>query len=303
MASSSTEMAIFQRVAERGSFAGAAEDVGLSPSAVAKLITRLEQRLGVRLINRTTRHLALTAEGEIYLDRVREILGAIDAAESEITSARASPRGHLRVHAFPVVAAHELAPALPDFLARHPHITLDFMVTNRVVDLVGENVDVSLRMGPLDDSGLVSRKIVDLTRIVCASPSYLAKHGRPAEPSDLVRHACLTLSRNPGSASWPFRVNGKLTRIDVKGPVSADSADMLLQLAIGGAGILRLSEHVVVRSIHEGLLQPLLQDAQDTETNPLYALLPPGRHQAPKVRAFVDFLIERLGPAPWRMGP
>jgi DNA-binding transcriptional LysR family regulator len=301
MASSSTEMAIFQRVAERGSFAGAAEDVGLSPSAVAKLITRLEQRLGVRLINRTTRHLALTAEGEIYLDRVREILGAIDAAESEITSARASPRGHLRVHAFPVVAAHELAPALPDFLTRHPHITLDFMVTNRVVDLVGENVDVSLRMGPLEDSGLVSRKIVDLTRIVCASPSYLTEHGRPVEPSDLVRHACLTLSRNPGSASWPFRVNGKLTRIDVKGPVSADSADMLLQLAIGGAGILRLSEHVVAPSIHEGLLQPLLQDAQDPETYPLYALRPPGRHQAPKVRVFIDFLIEHLGSAPWRV--
>jgi DNA-binding transcriptional LysR family regulator len=301
MASSSTEMAIFQRVAERGSFAGAAEDVGLSPSAVAKLVTRWEQRLGVRLINRTTRHLALTAEGEIYLDRVREILGAIDAAESEIASARASPRGHLRVHAFPVVAAHELAPALPDFLARHPHVTLDFMVTNRVVDIVGENIDVSLRMGPLEDSGLVSRKIVDLTRIVCASPSYLAKHGRPVEPSDLVRHACLTLSRNPGSASWPFRVNGKLTRIDVKGPVSADSADMLLQLAIGGAGILRLSEHVVARSIHEGLLQPLLQEAQDPETNPLYALLPPGRHQAPKVSAFIEFLIERLGPAPWRI--
>jgi DNA-binding transcriptional LysR family regulator len=300
MASSSTEMAIFQRVAERGSFAGAAEDVGLSPSAVAKLITRLEQRLGVRLINRTTRHLALTAEGEIYLDRAREILGAIDAAESEVTSARASPRGHLRVHTFPMVATHELAPALPDFLARHPHVTIDFMVTNRVVDLVGENVDVSLRMGPLEDSGLLSRKIVDVTRIVCASPSYLAKHGRPVDPSDLVCHACLTLSRNSGSASWPFRTNGKLTRIDVKGPVSADSADMLLQLAIGGAGILRLSEHVVARSIHEGLLQPLLQDAQDPETYPLYALMPPGRHQAPKVRAFIDFLIERLGSAPWR---
>jgi DNA-binding transcriptional LysR family regulator len=303
MASSPAEMAIFQRVAERGSFAGAAEDVGLSPSAVAKLVTRLERRLGVRLINRTTRHLALTAEGEIYLDRVREILAAIDTAESEITSARASPRGHLRVHTFPVVAAHELAPALPDFLARHPHITLDFMVTNRAVDLVGENVDVSLRMGPLEDSGLVSRKIVDVTRIVCASPSYLAKRSRPAEPSDLVRHACLTLSRNPGSASWPFRVNGKLTRIDVKGPVSADSADMLLQLAIGGAGILRLSEHVVGRSIHEGLLQPLLQDAQDPETNPLYALMPPGHHQAPKVRVFIGFLIERLGSAPWRTAP
>jgi DNA-binding transcriptional LysR family regulator len=294
MASSPAEMAIFERVAERGSFAGAAGDVNLSPSAVAKLITRLEQRLGVRLINRTTRRLALTAEGEIYLDRVREILGAIEAVESEIASARASPRGHLRVHTFPVIAAHELAPALPEFLARHPHITFDFMVTNRSVDLVGENVDVSLRIGPLEDSGLVARKIVD-PRVVCASPAYLARHGRPVEPADLVRHACLTFSRNPGSASWPFRVNGKLTRIGAKGPVSADSADMLLPLAIGGAGILRLSEHVVARAIHEGLLEPLLQDAQDPQTYPLFALLPPGRHQALKVKVFIDFLIE-----PWR---
>jgi DNA-binding transcriptional LysR family regulator len=300
MASSVTGMAIFERVAERGSFAGAAEDVGLSPSAVAKLITRLEHRLGVRLINRTTRRLALTAEGEIYLGRVREILGSIEAAESEIASAHAPPRGHLRVHTFPVIAAHELAPALPDFLARYPHITLDFMVTNRIVDLVGENVDVSLRMGPLENSGLVSRKIVDLSRVVCASPDYIARHGRPTVPADLVRHQCLTLSRNPGSASWPFRINGKVTRIDVRGSVHADSADMLLQLAVGGAGILRLSEHVVARSIQQGLLQALLLDAQDPEIYPLFALLPPGRHQAPKVRVFIDFLIERLGPAPWR---
>ena len=300
MASSPNEMAIFERVAVRGSFAGAAKDVSLSPSAVAKLITRLELRLGVQLINRTTRRLALTAEGETYLHRVHEILGAIEAAESEITSARASPRGHLRVHTLPVIAAHELAPAMPDFLARHPHMTFDFMVTNRSVDLVGENVDVSLRVGPLEDSGLVSRKIVDLSRVICASPDYLARHGRPVEPADLARHACLTLSRNPGSASWPFRIEGKRIRIPVNGRVSADSADMLLQLAIGGAGILRLSEHVVARSIHKGLLQPLLQDVQDPETYPLFALLPPGHHQAPKVKVFIDFLIERLGSAPWR---
>jgi DNA-binding transcriptional LysR family regulator len=302
MANSPTEMGIFERVVERGSFAGAAEDVGLSPSAVAKLITRLELRLGVRLINRTTRRLALTAEGEIYLDRAREILGAIEAAESEIASARVSPRGHLRVHTFPVIAVHQLAPALPDFLARYPQITFDFMVTNRIVDLIGENVDVSLRMGPLNDSGLVARKIVDLNRVVCASPSYLARRGRPVQPSDLVQHSCLTLSRNPGSATWPFRANGKLVRVDVKGPISADSADMLLKLAIEGAGILHLSEHVVASSIQKGLLQPLLQDVQDPETYPLCALLPPGRHQAPKVRAFLDFLIERLGSAPWRIG-
>src|SRR5215813_9220966 len=152
-----TEMEIFQRVVERGSFAGAADDVGLSQSAVAKLITRLELRLGVRLINRTTRRLALTAEGQIYLERVREILGAIDAAECEITSARVLPRGHLRVHTFPIIAVHHLAPTLPDFLKRYPQITFDFMVTNRIVDLIGENVDISLRIGPLKDSGLVVR--------------------------------------------------------------------------------------------------------------------------------------------------
>jgi DNA-binding transcriptional LysR family regulator len=302
MAGPSSEMAIFQRVVERGSFAGAADDVGLSPSAVAKLISRLEARLGVRLINRTTRRLALTAEGEIYLEHAREILAAIEAAEADIASARLSPRGHLRVHAFPVVAVHHLVPVLPDFMKRYPQITFDFLVTNRIVDILGENVDISLRMGALDDSALVARKIVDLSRIVCASPAYLARHGRPVRPADLAQHSCLTLSRNPGATTWPFRHRGELVQIDVKGTVSADSADMLLKLAIEGAGILRISEHVVAEAIAKGQLEPLLQDVQDPEKYPLWALLPPGRHQAPKIRAFLDFLIERLGSAPWRNG-
>jgi DNA-binding transcriptional LysR family regulator len=300
MANSSTEMAIFRRVAERGSFAGAAEDVGLSSSAVAKLITRLEARLGVRLINRTTRRLALTAEGETYLEHAREILAAIESVESDIASARLSPRGHLRVHTFPVIAVHHLVPLLPDFLTRYPQITFDFLVTNRIVDIVGENVDISLRIGVLGDSGLVGRKIVDLSRIVCASPAYLERHGRPAQPADLAQHSCLTLSRNPGSATWPFHVDGELVQVDVRGAVSADSADMLLGLAIEGAGILRLSEHVVAAAIRKGQLEPLLQDAQDPEKYPLWALLPPGRHHPPKLRAFLEFLVERLGSAPWR---
>jgi DNA-binding transcriptional LysR family regulator len=302
MADSSNEMAIFQRVAERGSFARAADDVGLSPSAVAKLISRLEARLGVRLINRTTRRLALTPEGEIYLGHAREILAAIESAEADVSSARLSPRGHLRVHTFPVIAVHHLVPVLPDFLASYPQITFDFLVTNRIVDLIGENVDISLRIGLLNDSGLVARKIVDLTRLVCASPSYLARHGSPSHPADLVHHSCLTLSRNPGAATWPFVVAGELVQVDVKGAISADSADMLLGLAINGAGILRLSEHVVAQAIQKGQLEPLLQDVGDPEKYPLWALLPPGRHQAPKTRAFLDFLSERLGSAPWRTG-
>jgi len=300
MANSSTEMAIFQRVAERGSFAGAADDVGLSPSAVAKLVTRLETRLGVRLINRTTRRLSLTTEGEIYLERAREILAAIETVEAEISSARLTPRGHLRVHALPFIAVRLLAPVLPDFLTRYPQITFDFMVTNRIVDIIGENVDISLRIGALNDSALVARKIVALPRIVCASPSYLARHGRPAKPADLADHSCLTLSRNPGSATWPFRVDGKLVQVQVNGPVSADSTAMLLGLAVQGAGILRLSEHVVAEAIQKGELEPVLQKVQDPEQYPLWALLPPGRNQAPKVKAFLDFLVDRLGSIPWR---
>jgi DNA-binding transcriptional LysR family regulator len=299
MVSSPSEMKIFARVAERGSFAGAAGDVGLTPSAVAKLVTRLETRLGVRLMNRTTRGLALTPEGGVYLDRAREILGAIEAVESEIGSSCVVPRGHLRVHTFPFIAVHQLGSALPDFLKRYPEITFDFMVTNRIVDLIGENMDISLRIGPLPDSGLVARKIIDLRRIVCASPGYIAHHGRPTKPTDLSEHVCLTLSRIPGSATWPFRLNGKLITVDVKGPVTADSTEMLLKLAIDGVGILHLSEHVVADSIRKGLLQPLLQNAQDTRTYPLCALMPPGRQQAPKVRVFLDFLAQRLASRRW----
>jgi DNA-binding transcriptional LysR family regulator len=300
MTSSSAEMGVFERVIERGSFARAAEDVGLSPSAVAKLITRLERRLGVRLINRSTRRLGLTAEGEIYLERAREILGAIEAVEAEVSSGGLSPRGQLRVHALPAIAVDHLSPILPDFMARYPHVTFDFLVTNRVVDVIGENVDIALRVGRLNDSTLVARKIVDLTRIICASPEYIARHGRPAQPSDLLRHSCLTLSRVPGSTTWPFRVNGEAVRIDVRGPITADSADMLLRLAIEGAGIVRLGEFITTGAIQNGRLEPLLQGVQDPEKYPLWAVMPPGRQQSPKVRAFVDYLIERFGSAPWR---
>jgi DNA-binding transcriptional LysR family regulator len=300
MANASNEMAIFERVVERGSFSGAAEDFALSPSAVSKLITRLEHRLGVRLINRTTRRLALTAEGEIYLKRSREILGAIEAAESEIASSRVSPRGHLRVQAPPILTVDHLGPALPDFFAHHPRMTLDFLITNRVIDLIGENVDIALRTGHLSDSALVARKIVDLTRVVCASPKYLARHGRPVQPSDLARHSCLTLGRPPQSATWSFRINGRPVPINVRGPLSADSAELLVKLAIGGAGIVRLGELAVARAIEKGLLEMLLQDSHEPESYPLWAVLPPGRQRALKVKVFLDFLIGRFSSAPWR---
>ena len=184
MVNAANEMGVFERVIERGSFAAAAQDVGLSPSAVSKLIMRLEQRLGVRLINRTTRRLALTAEGTTYLKRSREILAAIEAAESEIASARMSPRGHLRVHAPPVMIGDHFGPALSGFLARYPRITIDFLVTNRAVDLVAENVDIAMRTGKLPE--LFSDSLQDRR----SHADYLRQSrvsGAPRSPACAVR--------------------------------------------------------------------------------------------------------------------
>ena len=300
MVNSSYDMSILARVVDRGSFAAAAVDFGLSPSAVSKLVTRLESRLGVRLLNRTTRRLALTAEGEVFLDRSRKILDAIEAAESEIASSRRAAQGRLRVHAFPTFAVDHLSAVLPDFLARYPRITFEFLVTNRVIDLVDDNIDIALRVGPLGESTFVARKIADLTQVVCASPAYLARHGTPTHPRDLAQHACLTLSHVPNSRRWSFDVRGEAMQIEVNGPVIADSAHMLLRLAINGAGIVRFGDIIVAQAIQDGRLIPVLESLQQRESFPLWAIFQPGRQRAPRVKAFLDFLMERFGTAPWR---
>jgi DNA-binding transcriptional LysR family regulator len=300
MSNAANEMGVFERVVERGSFAAAAQDVGLSPSAVSKLISRLEQRLGVQLINRTTRRLALTAEGRIYLARSREILAAIEAAESEIASARTSPRGHLRVHAPPVMIGDHFGPGLSEFSARYPRLTIEFLVTNRAIDLVAENVDIALRTGELPDSSLIASKIIDLTQIVCASPEYLARNGRPMVPTELTQHRCLTLNGIPEPGTWTFKNGAGRVSINVNGVISADSSDVLVRLASEGVGIVRLGELAVARAIGNGSLEPLLQDVQVRESYPLWALLPPGRQRSSKVKAFLDFVRERIGLAPWR---
>jgi len=300
MPNAANEMAVFARVVERGSFAAAAQDLGLTASAVSKLISRLESRLGVRLINRTTRRLALTAEGLTYLKRSREILTAIEAAETELGAARLSPRGHLRVHAPPVMIGDHFAQALSDFLSRYPRLTIEFLVANRVVDLVSENVDVAMRTGHLPDSSLVACKIINLSQIVCASPDYLARHGRPLVPTDLALHPCLTLSSMSAPATWSFEKDGETVAVEVSGPVRADSSDVLVRLAVEGVGIIRLGELAVARALISGALVPLLQDVQVNEGYPLWAVLPPGRQRSPKVKVFLEFLAETLGRSPWR---
>ena len=225
-------------------------------------------------------------------------MAAIEAAESELASARTSLRGHVRVHAPPVMIGDHFAPALSGFLARYPRVTIEFLVANRVVDLVAENVDIAMRTGQLKDSSLVACKIIDLSQIVCASPEYLAQHGRPLIPADLAHHSCLTLNSIPTPATWLFKQDGKPSAVEVSSPVSADSSDVLVRLAVEGVGIVRLGELAVARALTNGSLVPLLQDLQVQEGYPLWALLPPGRQRSPKVKVFLEFLAEFLGRSP-----
>jgi DNA-binding transcriptional LysR family regulator len=292
--SASTEMNAFVRVAERGSFAAAAADLGLTPSALSKLVTRIEDRLGVRLLTRTTRKLALTAEGELFVARSRDILASIEAAEAEVTAASERPRGHLRISVGTAVAKQILGPALPVFLDRYPDITVELHVSDGQVDLVAEQIDVAIRSGALGDSTLVARKVGEATRVICASPFYLEKHGTPQVPADLLQHNCLTLP-GPAWSQWPFHTHEGINRLAVSGTFTSDNADLLLDMAVAGLGIARLADFMVARALRDGALVRLLVDSHVPESFPIHALTVPGRHRAPRIRAFVDFLVEEFG--------
>jgi DNA-binding transcriptional LysR family regulator len=282
-------MNAFVRVAERGSFAAAAEDLSLTPSALSKLVTRIEDRLGVRLLTRTTRKLALTAEGELFVARSREILASIEAAEAEVTAASERPRGHLRVSVGTAIAKQILGPTLPNFLDRYPEITVELHVSDRQADLVAEQIDVAIRSGALGDSTLVARKIAEAKRVICASPAYLRKHGSPQVPADLLQHNCLTLP-GPAWSRWPFHTHEGINRLEVSGSFTSDNADMLLDVAVAGLGIARLADFMIGRAVQRGDLVPLLVDSHVPDPFPMHALTVPGRHRAPRIRAFIDFV-------------
>jgi DNA-binding transcriptional LysR family regulator len=255
-ASFASDIGLFVSVVETGSFSAAAEVSGLTPSAVSKAITRMEDRLGVKLLERTTRRLALTQEGETMLTRGREILAAVEAAEAEVTANRGKPRGLVRLNTGTAFAKHRLAPVMSLFRELYPDIALEMSISDRRIDVIAEQVDVAIRTGPLGDSTLVARKIGSMRRVICASPDYLRRHGRPEVPADLMRHNCLLLQGFARLAQWPMRENGRQTLLNVKGSVTCDSADLLLDLALNGVGIVRFGDFLAERAIAEGRLVP-----------------------------------------------
>lgn len=301
--SSPADLAVFVRAVETGSFSAAARSMGLTPSAVSKLATRLEDRLGVRLLNRSTRSLSLTPEGQQLFLRAQRILAEIEAAESEITQTRASPRGVLRIQASVAFGLHQLGVMLPEFARRYPEIEVSLSVSDRAADLIEEGFDLAIRIGRLPDSSLIARHICDIERVICAAPAYLAAHGTPRAPEDLLGHNCLRLYNQPGLALWPFddaSAPGGLRTVEVAGRFSANNAESLRQMAIAGLGIVRLADLTVGDALQSGALVPILTAFNHIEPIPLQALMPPGKHRLPKVTAMLDFLLERFAGAPWR---
>jgi len=288
------EMAVFSAVAARGSFSAAGRDLDLTPSAVSRTIDRIEARLGVRLMLRTTRTLTLTPEGQAYLGAARRILSDLDDAEQAIAD-QGAPRGRLRVSASLSHGRLCVVPLLGAFVARYPHILVDINLTDVVVDVAAGQADVAVRFGPLADSGLTARKIGVTRRMVVASPDYLARRGTPRVPEDLHDHNCLNFNFRRAEPVWPFVRDGQEFALSVKGNVEANNGETLGQLAVDGVGVTRVGAFSVVDDVAAGRLVPLLEAFNPGDEERIHAVFVGGANTPARVRVFVDFLAEQLG--------
>lgn len=295
-------MAVFAEVAGARSFSAAARALGLSKSAVSKRIARLEDRLGLRLLNRTTRRLSLTEAGAVFYERCTQILAAARAAEQAVLDLDGAPRGLLRVSAPMSFGIRHLGRAVAAFMARHPAVQVALDLDDRRVDLVGEGYDLALRIAEMPPSSLVGRRIAVNRRIVCAAPAYLARHGTPRQPEELRRHNCLMYSYLASGADWQFRGPAGPMTVRVRGSLTANNGDVLREAAVAGLGIILSPTFLIGPELRQGLLVPVLRDHWNADTG-IYAIYPPTRHLSPKVRAFIDFLAERFGATPeWDAG-
>jgi DNA-binding transcriptional LysR family regulator len=294
------EMTAFVRSVDDGGFSAAARELGLTPSALSKLVTRLEDRLGARLLQRTTRRLQLTPEGEAFYVRSRRILADMDEAEAEVVAAGVRPTGLLRLHCGSAFGMHQLAPAIPLFLERYAGVELDITISDEPLVGLGEGVDLAIRIGALDESSMVARRICNLERVICAAPSYLERCGTPRTPDELQQHNCLWITSLPVLRRWPFDTDDGIRVVHIDGNVVANNAETVLQLAMAGVGITRLTDVIVGDAIGRGELIPILSEWHHVEPVPLYATYPSGRNLSPKIRVMVDFLVEQFSSAPWR---
>ncbi len=293
------DIAVFVRVVDCGSFTRTAEQLGVSRAVVSKYIARLEARLGARLLHRTTRRLSLTEAGSALYERSRNGLAQIEEAVLEIARLQKAPRGTLKVNAPMSFGILHLAPALPEFLARHPDLSVDVRMDDRIVDLVQEGFDLAIRIAVLPDSSLVARKLAPCRQVVCASPEYLARHGTPQTPEDLRQHNCIVYTYAQSANLWAFATSaGREIQVPVRGSLKLNNGIAEREAALRGLGIIMTPTFYVGDALREGRLVPILTDYPVRELT-IYAVYPERKYVSPKVRAFVEFLARRFGPRPY----
>lgn len=288
----SGEMLVFATVAQEGSLSAAARTLGLTPSAVSRIIARTEQRIGTRLLLRTTRAMTLTCEGEAYLRGARRILADMTEVEEAIT-AQGVPKGRLRVNAALGHGRLAIVPLVAAFSARYPQIVVDLSLGDEVVDILAGEADVAIRFGHLPDSPLTARKIGETGQKVVASPDYLKLHGTPKTPEDLLQHNCLRFNFRRAEPNWPFVRDGQEFALKITGNIECSSGEALAQLARVGAGIARIGTFSVAEDLKRGDLVSLLDAYNPGDIEPIHAVFVGGQAMPARVRVFVDFLLEQ----------
>lgn len=291
-------MAVFARVVDAGGISAAARDLRLSKSAVSKQLAALEDRLGARLLQRTTRRMSLTEAGTGFLEHCRRVVAEAEAAESAVGALQAEPRGTLRINAPMTFGTMHLAAAMPDFLARYPQVSVDMALNDRLVDLLEEGFDVAVRIGRLADSSLVARKLAPARRVIVASPSYLDRRGRPETLAELAGHDTLGYSYISTADEWRFHGPDGEESVRVEPRLKANNGEILLAACLAGAGVAAVPTFISGPSLRAGTLVRVLPQYESVGLG-IHAVWPTARHLSAKVRAFVDFLAERFGPVPY----
>jgi len=291
--SQTLDLAFFHLLAEKGSLAATARDLGVTPPAVSKRLSALEARLGIRLVNRTTRSMSLTAEGEMYFSHAERILTQINEVEQLVSSCRATPKGLIRVNATLGFGRRYIGPALAAFHTRYPEVKVQLELSDHPLDLATHGFDLAIRIGNLPDAAFHARKIAANRRLLCASSLYLEKHGTPTRLGDLQNHSCIFLRQNEATYGvWNFNHGGRTQNVKVHGVLSCNDGEVALNWALEGYGILQRSEWDLARYVRSGRLKVVLEDY--TEQADIYAVYPQQLHLSARVRSLIDFLVERF---------
>jgi DNA-binding transcriptional LysR family regulator len=298
------ELQAFVAVAEASSFIGASRRLGRDATVLSRRVAELETRLGVRLMERTTRSVALTEAGRVYLDRARAILQSLDEADREASSLTTGvARGHLCVSLPGTFGRMWLTPLITGFLTAHPLVTVEAEFSNRFVDLIGERFDLAVRLGELSDSRLMAQRIGNRRRLLCAAPSYLASAPPLDAPEDLVHHPCLVFTGLPTRERWELvSSDGETRRVAVRGRMISDEAEVLVEAAVAGLGVVLATDWLLGRALRAGALTSVLETWRVADEGAIYIVTPSGSGQASKTRAFANWIMAGLQSPPWRAG-